>query len=110
MATAVNESFIVRTARRIRKEAPRKFKELKQIVEDIVGMSVLDGVSDDSNYVIMLLGYFITANAEKDPEYAVSMDQQDIEAFLSPLKQCCESRYPRLMEIGLTAFHFLLGN
>ena len=31
------------------------------------------------------------------------------EKYFLPLEAACESRYPKLMEIALDAFHFLIG-
>lgn len=78
------EGLILKTLRKIRKEAPRRLKDLKSMCDQIIGdLSTRE-------------------NEEVD-------DDTDADKYFDPLRAACESHTPRVMEIALDAIHILIG-
>jgi brefeldin A-inhibited guanine nucleotide-exchange protein len=76
------ESFLFKTLTKVKKEAPRRCKELRDYCDE-----TLPQLGDRDN---------------KDDE------EEDADKYFFPFKLCCDSQYPRLMEIGLDAIHCLI--
>ena len=75
------ESFLIKALNKAKKEAPRRCKELR----------------DYCDQTLPQLG-----DREKDE------DEDDADKYFYPFKLCCDSQYPRLMEIGLDTIHCLI--
>ena len=94
------EAFVLKTLRRIKKEAPRRFKDLRSICDDLIGkLSAYYRYITQLNYTEAL-----TENQK------VGGSDNDADKYFDPLQAACETRQPRLMEIALDAIHFLIGN
>lgn len=96
------EAFILKTLKKIRKEVPRRLKELRSVSDELIGTS-RPGMSRMRSNVI--------CNAEvlsaKSPEALAEDGSAD--KYFNILDAACESRNIRLMEIGLDAIHYLIG-
>ncbi|KAJ1434054.1 hypothetical protein B484DRAFT_477107 [Ochromonadaceae sp. CCMP2298] len=78
------EAFVLKTLRRLKKESPRRFKELRDVCDEM-----------------------IATLTEKD-KAADKESRTDADQYFEPLEMACQTRQPRLMEISLDAIHFLI--
>lgn len=99
---------MLKTFKKLRKEAPRKFKDLRAICDDMIGESLHVSISPECAQILSPLFLFILCHLENQLEGASAGDI-NADKFVGPLQMACETRYPKLMEISLVAFHFLLG-
>ena len=78
------EIFLLKTARRLRKEAPRRCKELRQSCDEMIAIL-----------------------AEKEANNTINNDS-DADKHFSLFHMSCDSRHPRVMEIALDGIHYLI--
>jgi hypothetical protein len=83
------EVFILKTLRRIKKEAPRRCKELKISTDELIAL-----LEEKEKYC-------------SNGNLSASIET-DADKYYYILAETCECRYPRLMEVALDAFHFLI--
>ncbi|KAJ1398883.1 hypothetical protein B484DRAFT_471680 [Ochromonadaceae sp. CCMP2298] len=79
------ETFVLKTLTRLRKETPRRFKDVRQTCDDL-----------------------ILALTEKGRANGGDSKETDADQYFEPLEMACQTRQPRLMEIALDAIHFLI--
>lgn len=79
--------FILKTIKKIRKETPRRFKDLRASCDKLI-----DVLSE---------GLKIEEDEGKEDE--------DADKYFDILQQACETKQPKLMEIALDAIKFLIG-
>jgi hypothetical protein len=79
------EIFILKTIKKIRKETPRRFKELR----------------GSCDLLIETLSESLKNDEEKEDE--------DADKYFDILQAACETKQPKLMEIALDAIKFLIG-
>lgn len=79
----------MKTLKKIRKESPRRLKQLVSICDKLV-----DELANPTT---------LSTNEQ------ISNDELP-NRFYEPLQICCESKIPRLMDISLDAFHYMMGN
>jgi hypothetical protein len=77
------EAFVLKTVRRIRKEAPRRLKELRAVCDELI--EVLSSRSQEQ-----------------------LAEDGSADKYFNILEAACESKNTKLMEIGLDAIHFLI--
>lgn len=94
------EVFLLKTFKRIKKEAPRRFKDLRNQIDELI-IFLTDRV-DSSNQSAAV------GNSSSNSNNS-SISESDGDKYFFPFQECCESRYPKLMEIGLDAIHYLIG-
>eukprot|EP01038_Epipyxis_sp_PR26KG_P008429 gene8429-11403_t len=79
------ESYVLKTLKRLRKEAPRRFKDLRIICDEL-----------------------IVALSEKEKANGAENQDSDADKYFEPLEAACETKQARLMDIALDALHFLI--
>ena len=117
------ETAVVKCLKRIRKETPRRMTDLRESCDKLIGSSIsprFDRWTLWDYFVVFIsipllltLQYFpvidtlstnLKAAASTSQVYGASADQ-----FFLPFQVACESRLPRLMEVGLDGIHYLIG-
>lgn len=84
------ESFLLRTFTKLKKDAPKRLKELKQACED--QCKELERVESTND----------------TRENTSISNNENADKYFTPLQLACESRTPKLMEVGLDAIHYLI--
>jgi len=79
------ELFILKTSRRLRKEAPRRCKELRTLCDEL-----------------------ITKLSEKETNNTIINNDNDADKYFELFQMSCDSRHPRVMEIALDGIHYLI--
>lgn len=89
------EEYLERTIQKLRKEAPRRFRDLR---------SSCDAILNGTKLVMTLSSY---------PERTIAIDKQDTDQqrsfSIEPLVLSCATHHPRLMEIAIDGFHYIIG-
>jgi hypothetical protein len=80
------EIFILKTVKKLRKETPRRFKDLRTSCDKLI-----ETLSDNLK------------NEEEEKE------DDDADKYFDLLQSACETKQPKLMEIALDAMKFLIG-
>ena len=78
------EVFLLKTTRRLRKEAPRRCKELRTLADDLINILT-----------------------EKENNNTINNDN-DADKHFELFQMSCDSRHPRVMEIALDGIHYLI--
>lgn len=94
------EQFVVKTLTKIKKEAPRKFKDLRNVCDDLIGILTIK---------IRLSNRNTAAITENQKIGGSEREDTDADKYFDPLQAACESHSPKLIEIALDAIHFLIG-
>lgn len=81
------EEFLERTVARLKKDCPRRFKELRQSCDSFFSRINNNGSSANGN--------------GEGPDSAFTIE---------PLILACETHHPRLMEVALEGFHFMIDH
>lgn len=95
------EQYILKSLKRLRKEAPKRFKELRDSCDELIG-----GVL---KFVIALLILRAAALSEKERVNGTEGVESDADQYFEPLEAACETKQPKLMEMALDTLHFLIG-
>lgn len=80
------EIFILKTVKKLRKETPRRFKDLRATCDKLI-----ETLSENLK------------NEEEEKE------DDDADKYFDLLQSACETKQPKLMEIALDAMKFLIG-
>jgi hypothetical protein len=96
------EQYMLKALTKLRKEIPRRYKDLRAVCDETIGNLHFDAMENYSTDVFYFIALFTEAEAGK-----IKITKAG--KYFEPLKLACESRLPRLMEIGLDAIHFLIG-
>jgi len=120
------EPFVLKILKRLRKEAPRKFKDLRISCDELIGNIYYIYLTDSCTFMIL---YFIlsadfhdyiylrslislcyvAALTEKENANGGESQETDADQYFEPLEMACQTRQPRLMEISLDSIHYLIG-
>ena len=84
------EAFLIKTFNKLKKDAPKRLKELKQACEDQCKELERVESSNDTR------------------ENTSISNESNADRYFTPLQLACESRAPKLMEVGLDAIHYLI--
>ena len=97
----------MKTLKKIRKEAPRRLKELRSVCDELIGMIRPDSIALHVSCCLISFSYCAEMLSGKTPEELSADGSAD--KYFNILEAACESKNTRLMEIGLDAIHFLIG-
>lgn len=95
------EVLVKRTLEKIRKETPRRLKDLRTTCDELIGCNIIMMIS-----IIFLLGQLSSSGSVMNGYEAVDTDA---DKYFGPLRVACESHVPKIMEIALDAIHLLIG-
>jgi hypothetical protein len=93
------EASVLKTLQRIRKEAPRRFKDLRNICDDLIGKS-------NRCFRSSVEVHFLLAALS---DQRIGSNDYDADKYFDPLQAACETRQTRLMEIALEGMKYLIG-
>lgn len=92
------EASVLKTLQKIRKEAPRRFQDLRNICDDLIGRNSSVFHSYDLIYATAVLS-----------DQRIGSNNLDADKYFDPLQAACETKQPRLMEIALEGIKYLIG-
>ena len=100
---------MLKTLRKLRKEAPRKFKDLRIICDELIGNSYNLASLVMPRFVNCCGLLYTVALSDKESANGGQSLDTDADQYFEPLELACQTRQPRLMEIALNAIHYCIG-
>ena len=100
------ETYILKTLKKIRKETPRRLKQLLTVCDLHIGKII------DFNFksTLFFTYYFSNYNAEELTQKSGTGGYDALPSkYFEPLQWACESKIPRLMDIAIDALHYMMG-
>lgn len=112
------EVSVLKTLKRLRKEAPRRYTELRDACDELIGAvtgfdaigpsyKFCRSITSTVNFWIFSMTVSLTALIGT---HSAAYNDNDADKYFGPYQAACDSRQPRLMEIALDGLHNLIGN
>lgn len=104
------EAYILKTLKKIRKETPRRLKQLLTVCDLHIGIVVsffcpcqlaISFMTD-----MIILTYYVEELTQKSGNGGYETLPSK---YFEPLQWACESKIPRLMDIAIDALHYMMG-
>lgn len=103
------EEFLERTVARLKKDCPRRFKDLRQSCDSFLAHINNNGSS--ANCILRKNKSFVTKPRHLPSlSYLGNREGADSAFTIEPLILACETHHPRLMEVALEGFHFMIDH
>lgn len=107
------EAYILKTLKKIRKETPRRLKQLLTVCDLHIGtLFLFQFIFLILNTIIIIIVIFIIVFLTLD-ELSQKSGTGGYESlpskYFEPLQWSCESKIPRLMDIAIDALHYMMG-